>query len=131
VESITDNPEGTLIEITSYTRELMKVRIPEVVIDHGVEVQLVGHPHETPLRLLRSHMIGRLVSTTGVVVKITQTVPKLVAARYVCPKCGAETWKTQRHQYREEPDDPKCSTPKCFTRGKWVFDPTHSRYVDY
>jgi len=126
VDYLVDDPDKALPEIISHVKGLLKVRVPELIKDHPIEVQLVGHPHETPLRGIRSNMIGTLVSTSGIIVKLTQINPKLEVAAYVCQKCGQKMVIQQKLQYKTGPLDP-CENCK----GKhWLLDPTHSVYHD-
>ena len=129
VKWITEDSDTAYRWITEKATDLMRIRIPEVLEGCEAEVHVVGHPHETPLRLVRSGQLGRMVSASGVVVKITQTEPKLVKARYICRQCEKySTMQPQSYQYREEPTETKC--PICGGRKGWIFDSTRSVYVD-
>ncbi|HUW44794.1 MAG TPA: minichromosome maintenance protein MCM [Dehalococcoidia bacterium] len=127
VERLVSDTDKTLLDVSYHVKELLTMRVPELIRDHPVEVHLVGHPdQETPLRSLRSHMIGSLASTSGIVVKITQTEPKIREAYYICQKCGQGIRVPQKMQYRSEPLD-RCDNCK----GKnWVLDPSHSVFED-
>jgi len=126
VDYLIKDPDKAIPSLVSQVRGLLRVRVPELIDDHPVEVQLVGHPNDTPLRNIRSNMIGTLVSTAGIIVKLTQIEPKLEAAAYVCQKCGQKMVIKQELQYTTAPLDP-CNNCK----GKyWILDPTHSVYHD-
>lgn len=127
VKWITEDADAALKWVTDTASQLVRQRIPEVLNGGSAEVHVVGHPQEMPLRKLRSGMIGRLVAASGVVVKITQTEPKLTKARYVCTVCRRSTVVPQRFQYREDPTG-KCED--CKGRGSWVLDPLGSVYED-
>lgn len=46
-----------------------------------------------PLRAVRSEHVGRLLSVTGIVTRVTEVKPKVVAAVYVCHGCGYEVYQ--------------------------------------
>lgn len=46
-----------------------------------------------PLRFVRAEHVGRLVSVTGIVTRVTEVKPKVVAAVYVCHGCGYEVYQ--------------------------------------
>lgn len=46
-----------------------------------------------PLRSVRSEHVGNLVSVTGIVTRVTEVKPRVVAAVYVCHGCGYEVYQ--------------------------------------
>lgn len=46
-----------------------------------------------PLRYVRANNVGQLVSVTGVVTRVTEVKPRVVAAAYVCYGCGYEVYQ--------------------------------------
>jgi len=126
VDELVQTPDEALKTVATKVLELLRMRVPELVEAHPIQLQLVGHPVETPLRNIRSDMIGTLVSTSGIVIKRTQIEPKIMVARYICKACGEPVDVYQKYQYMEKPE--KCGG--CDNRRQFVFDATHSSYAD-
>ncbi|KNC52686.1 DNA-dependent DNA helicase and ATPase [Thecamonas trahens ATCC 50062] len=52
-----------------------------------ITARLCNHPTTTPIRSLKSHYIGRLVSVRGTVVRTSAIKPLVVSMDFVCTKC--------------------------------------------
>ena len=52
----------------------------------------------TSIRNVRAHCIGRLVTITGMIVRVSDVKPILQVAAYACDYCGAEIYQTVQHQ---------------------------------
>ncbi|CAN8065741.1 unnamed protein product [Agarophyton chilense] len=59
------------------------------------ETLLIPQPNEKaiPLRMVRSEHVGRLVTVTGIVTRITEVKPRLEVATYTCHSCGYEVYQ--------------------------------------
>ena len=48
---------------------------------------------DIPLREVRSHHIGKLVSIKAVIVRVTEVKPLLIVVTYTCENCGHEIYQ--------------------------------------
>lgn len=65
------------------------------IMTRTYHTMLIPRPTEktVPLRFVRSEHVGRLVSVSGIVTRVTEVKPKVVAAVYVCHGCGYEVYQ--------------------------------------
>ncbi|PXF44006.1 DNA replication licensing factor MCM7 [Gracilariopsis chorda] len=59
------------------------------------DVLLIPQPTEKPipLRMVRSEHVGRLLTVTGIVTRITEVKPRVEVATYTCHSCGYEVYQ--------------------------------------
>ncbi|KAM9974009.1 hypothetical protein ACTFIW_007671 [Dictyostelium discoideum] len=69
-----------------------------------------------PIRLIRSELIGRLVTFSGVVTRVTDVKPLVVISLYTCDICGAEIF--QEITSREFMPLFQCKSKQCTEGGK-------------
>ena len=67
----------------------------------------------TSIRNVRAQSIGRLVTITGMIVRVSDVKPILQVAAYACDYCGAEIYQTLQYQKEFLPAThcPLCATP--------------------
>lgn len=56
---------------------------------HTITVRFTGVHPQLPLSDLKASMVGKLVSLTGYVVRVSSIQPLVAHAAFECPKCGA------------------------------------------
>lgn len=65
------------------------------VMTRTYETLLIPRPGDktVPLRFVRSEHVGRLVTVSGIVTRVTEVKPRVAAAVYVCHSCGYEVYQ--------------------------------------
>ncbi|KAL1132399.1 hypothetical protein AAG570_010354, partial [Ranatra chinensis] len=66
---------------------------PELMRRFEVYFKNLGTAKHIPIRDVKAHYIGKLVSIRGVVTRNTEVKPLLCVATYTCDNCGAETYQ--------------------------------------
>lgn len=86
----------------------------------------------TPLRHLKASMIGNLVSTRAMVVRVSEVKPLISVASYICEECGYEMYQpVHSRQYTPLVD---CVSPKCLqnnNRGRVLPHFSASKFVPF
>jgi len=95
------------IEGPGYASELAKD--PE-----GLRVRLKDLPMTTPMRLLDSRCIGKMVAVKGIVVRASILKPLLLKAVFECRRCGEVMVVEQEGQRLRKPY--ACANPDCKSR---------------
>lgn len=65
------------------------------IMTRTYETLLIPRPGDksVPLRFVRSEHVGRLVTVSGIVTRVTEVKPRVSAAVYVCHGCGYEVYQ--------------------------------------
>lgn len=65
------------------------------IMTRTYETLLIPRPGDKsiPLRFVRSEHVGRLVTVSGIVTRVTEVKPRVAAAVYVCHACGYEVYQ--------------------------------------
>lgn len=65
------------------------------IMTRTYETLLIPRPGDksVPLRFVRSEHVGRLVTVSGIVTRVTEVKPRVAAAVYVCHGCGYEVYQ--------------------------------------
>lgn len=65
------------------------------IMTRTYETLLIPRPSDksVPLRYVRSEHVGRLVTVSGIVTRVTEVKPRVAAAVYVCHSCGYEVYQ--------------------------------------
>jgi DNA replication licensing factor MCM7 len=88
------------------------------VMTRAYETLLIPRPSEkaVPLRDVRAQHIGRLVTVSGIVTRVTEVKPRVAAAAYHCQDCGYEIYQQVTGRAYMPVD--ACPTPEHQGRGK-------------
>jgi DNA helicase MCM8 len=79
-----------------------------------VLIRLVGYEPTTPLRFVKSNLIGRFVCVTGTVVRVSTIKPLLHKMKFICSKCNSEVWSLCPDGKLEPPV--ACTSSHCRSR---------------
>lgn len=109
IESNPNNPSGPAADPQNL--------VPSVMT-RSYETLLIPRPSEktVPLRDVRAQHIGRLVTVSGIVTRVTEVKPRVAAAAYHCQDCGYEIY--QEVGGRTYMPVQSCPTPEHQGRGK-------------
>lgn len=138
--SFSDVNRGTELEFASLLLEapdvmlrsareaLRRIDLPTGVSLEDAHVRIVELPkiHRLQIRDIRSHHIGRLISVEGIVLKMTEVRPKVVAAAFKCQKCGHVAFVRQEGRGFVEPSE--CE--HCERKAPFRLAPEISKFVD-
>ena len=79
--------------------------------EHSITVRFTGMQPHLPLSNLKSNIVGKLISFTGYVVRVSSIQPMVTRCSFECPKCGAqpEVWFEDGKYAPPE----RCSNSQC------------------
>lgn len=86
----------------------------------------------TPLRSLKSNLIGHIVEVRAMVVRITEVKPLIAIACYVCETCGCEVYQTISRRFYTPTLE--CTSPICTTnnsKGRIVQNFAVSKFIPF
>lgn len=86
VPAPTSLPAGPAADPRNLVPSVMTRTYQTVIVPRQIEKSI-------PLRSVRSEHVGSLVSVTGIVTRVTEVKPRVVAAVYVCHGCGYEVYQ--------------------------------------
>lgn len=92
--------------------------IVPAVMTRTYETLLIPRPSEktVPLRDVRGEHVGRLITVSGIVTRVTEVKPRVAAAAYHCRDCGYEIY--QEVNGRDFMPITSCPSPEHQGRGK-------------
>lgn len=81
----------------------------ELLRSHEIHLKPSIHEELVPLRKIRSKHVGTLLSTRGIVTRVSDVKPQIVVATYVCDGCAADVFQEVRSkQFTPLVDCPAC-----------------------
>ncbi|PCN50669.1 hypothetical protein B6U99_03370 [Candidatus Geothermarchaeota archaeon ex4572_27] len=89
---LSENPMAVLEEAREAVVRLLRMERPTAEVDpESIYVGVVGEAgHPIRIREVNSRLLGKLVSLTGLLTRLSQVYSLVEKAVYVCPKCGYE-----------------------------------------
>ena len=88
-ESILEKPDEFLQHLDEGALSQFRIYSASEITPEHLRVRLRGLPAKTPLRLMGSKQIGKLISVEGILVRSSSIQPLLTNAVYNCRNCGA------------------------------------------
>jgi replicative DNA helicase Mcm len=128
-QQLMDKPD----EFLEYANRAAKAQLQIEETEYSEEIQNVtvrfrGLPEATPLRILGSKHIGKLVMLEGIVVRASPARPMVMEAAFKCKWCGAMSHVTQSGPFLTAP--PACSAPECRRKSSFDFVQEESTFID-
>ena len=125
-KDILDKPENYIEPFQRNAFAILRVRAPEYS-DYikKLNIRFKALPYEIPLRKVGAEHIGKLIMTSGIIVKGTPVTPYIVNAVYQCMSCNAEIPISQIDQNLQTPE--KCI--ECGSRKNFKILTSKSEYV--
>ena len=128
-QQLMDKPD----EYLEYANRAAKAQLQIEETEYAEEIQNVtvrfrGLPEATPLRILGSKHIGKLVMLEGIVVRASPARPMVMEAAFKCKWCGAMSHVTQSGPFLTAP--PACSAPECRRKSSFDFIQEESTFID-
>ncbi|HSQ53462.1 MAG TPA: minichromosome maintenance protein MCM, partial [Acidobacteriota bacterium] len=124
-----DKPDDYLEYANRAAKAQLQIEEPEYVEEIGsITVRFRGLPEATPLRVLGSKHIGKLVMLEGIVVRASPARPMVMEAAFKCKWCGAMSYVTQSGPFLTAP--PACSAPECRRKSSFDFVQEESTFID-
>jgi replicative DNA helicase Mcm len=128
-QQLMDNPDEYLEYANRAAKAQLQIEEPEYAEEIGnVTVRFRGLPETTPLRILGSKHIGKLVMLEGIVVRASPARPMVMEAAFKCKWCGAMSHVTQSGLFLTAPL--ACSAPECRRKSSFEFIQEESTFID-
>jgi replicative DNA helicase Mcm len=120
-------------EYLEYANRAAKAQLQIEEHEYAEEIRNVtarfrGLPEVTPLRILGSKHIGKLVMLEGIVVRASPARPLVMEAAFKCKWCGAISHITQSGPFLTAPT--ACSAPECRRKSSFEFVQEESTFID-
>ena len=129
VQQLMEKPDEYLEYAKRAAKAQLQIEEPECAEEIGkVTVRFRGLPEPTPLRVLGSKHIGRLVMVEGIVVRASPARPMVMEAAFKCKWCGAMSHVTQSGPFLTAP--PACIAPECRRKSSFEFIQEESTFID-
>jgi len=128
-QQLMEKPDEYIEYANRAAKAQLQIEEPEYVEEIGnVTVRFCGLPEVTPLRILGSKHIGRLVMLEGIVVRASPARPMVMEAAFKCKWCGAMSHVTQSGPFLTAPL--ACSAPECRRKSSFEFIQEESTFID-
>jgi replicative DNA helicase Mcm len=128
-QQLLDNPDEYLEYANRAAKAQLQIEEPEYTEEiTNVTVRFQGLPEVTPLRLLGSLHIGKLVMLEGIVVRASPARPLVMEAAFKCKWCGAMSNVIQSGPFLTAPL--ACSAPECRRKSSFDFIQEESTFID-
>jgi replicative DNA helicase Mcm len=128
-QQLIDNPDEYLEYANRAAKAQLQIEEPEYAEEiRNVTVRFSGLPEVTPLRILGSEHIGKLVMLEGIVVRASPARPMVMEGAFKCKWCGTITHVTQSGPFLTAPT--ACSAPECRRKSSFDFVPEESTFID-
>ncbi len=128
-QQLMDNPDEYLEYANRAAKAQLQIEEPEYAEElRNVTVRFCGLPEVTPLRILGSKHIGKLVMLEGIVVRASPARPMVMEGAFKCKWCGTMTHVTQSGPFLTAPT--ACSAPECRRKSSFDFVPEESTFID-
>lgn len=124
---ILENPDNYIEPFQRNAFSILRIRAPEYA-DHikKLNVRFTDLPVETDLRKIGAEHVGKLIMTSGIIVKGTPVTPYVLTAIFKCMSCNAEIKIPQIDQNLQTPE--KCF--ECQGRKNFKILSNKSEYVN-
>ena len=128
-QQLMDNPDEYLEYANRAAKAQLQIEEPEYAEEIGkLTVRFQGLPESTPLRILGSKHIGKLVMLEGIVVRASPARPMVMEASFKCKWCGATSNISQSGPFLTAPL--ACSAPECRRKSSFDFIQEESTFID-
>jgi replicative DNA helicase Mcm len=128
-QRLMDSPDEYLEYANRAAKTQLQIEEPEYAEEIvNVTVRFRGLPEATPLRVLGSKHIGKLVMLDGIVVRASPARPMVMEAAFKCKWCGAISHVTQSGPFLTAPL--ACSAPECRRKSSFDFIQEDSTFID-
>lgn len=128
-QQLLDNPDKYLEYASRAAKAQLQIEEPEYAEEiMNVTVRFRGLPEATPLRILGSKHIGKLVMLDGIVVRASPARPMVMEAAFKCKWCGAMSHVIQSGPFLTAPL--ACSAPECRRKSSFDFIQEESTFID-
>jgi replicative DNA helicase Mcm len=129
VQQLMEKPDEYLEYANRAAKAQLQIEEPEYAEEIGnVIVRFRGLPESTPLRILGSKHIGKLVMLEGIVVRASPARPMVMEAAFKCKWCGAMSHVTQSGPFLTAPL--ACTAPECRRKSSFEFIQEESTFID-
>jgi replicative DNA helicase Mcm len=128
-QQLMEKPDDYLEYANRAAKAQLQIEEPEYAEEIGnVTVRFRGLPEVTPLRVLGSKHIGKLVMLEGIVVRASPARPMVMEAAFKCKWCGAMSHVLQSGPFLTAPL--ACSAPECRRKSSFDFIQEESTFID-
>ena len=128
-QQLMDDPDEYLEYANRAAKAQLQIEEPEYAEEIGkLTVRFQGLPESTPLRILGSKHIGKLVMLEGIVVRASPARPMVMEASFKCKWCGATSNISQSGPFLTAPL--ACSAPECRRKSSFDFIQEESTFID-
>jgi replicative DNA helicase Mcm len=128
-QQLMDKPDEYLEYANRAAKAQLQIEEPEYAEEiRNVTVRFRGLPEATPLRLLGSKHIGKLVMLEGIVVRASPARPMVMEAAFKCKWCGTISHVVQSGPFLTAPS--ACSAPECRRKSSFDFIQEESTFID-
>jgi replicative DNA helicase Mcm len=124
-----DKPDNYFEYANRAAKAQLQIEEPEYAEEiKKITVRFHGLPEATPLRVLGSKHIGKLVMLEGIVVRASPARPIVMEAAFRCKWCGAMSVISQSGPFLTAPS--ACSAPECRRKSSFEFVQEESTFID-
>ena len=130
-EKIIEKPDEYLRYASRAAFNQLHIQEPEYaekIRDIGVTVRVRGLLNPTPIRVLGSEHIGKLVMLEGIITRTTTVMPLVTKAAFRCKRCGRVQYVEQSGTFLTAPS--RCDEPTCGRTGPFEFIQEESEFID-
>jgi replicative DNA helicase Mcm len=128
-QQLMDKPDEYLEYANRAAKAQLQIEEPEYAEEiRNITVRFRGLPEATPLRILGSKHIGKLVMLEGIVVRASPARPMVMEAAFKCKWCGAMSHIVQSGPFLTAPS--ACSAPECRRKSSFEFVQEESTFID-
>jgi replicative DNA helicase Mcm len=128
-QQLMDKPDEYLEYANRAAKAQLQIEEPEYAEEiRNVTVRFRGLPEATPLRILGSKHIGKLVMLEGIVVRASPARPMVMEAAFKCKWCNAMSHVVQSGPFLTAPS--ACSAPECRRKSSFEFVQEESTFID-
>jgi len=128
-EELIVNPDNILEIFEDVLKDKLSV-VPELMEDLKVNLRFYNIPKEKGytflIRNIRSENVGKLMAIEGLVNKITDVLPKVRIAKFICYTCDHPNYVPQTTRFLREP----ILCDSCKKRKGFRFVPEESKWTD-
>jgi replicative DNA helicase Mcm len=129
-ETLVDKPDENMQHANRAAYAQLQIEEPEYAGEiESVNVRFRGLPETTPLRILGSLHIGKLVMVEGIIVRASPVNPMVMRAAFKCKRCENIQYIDQTTPFLRAPF--ACGDPACRSKGPFDFLQEESTFIDY